>query len=116
MKQLIVIVSTLLLILSSTSTMAEGQQNGQRQGKSGNGNREAKMQQRLGLTDEQIARMKEIRQNGGSKEDMRAVLTDEQRATMFELRRQRSAQRYKVDSDQQTPSAGDGEPAEPNGG
>ena len=116
MKQLIIVISTLLLILSSTTAMAEGQQNGQRQGKSGNGNRAAKMQQRLGLTDEQIARMKEIRQNGGSKEDMRAVLTDEQRATMVELRRQRSAQRYKDTSGQQSPSAEDNEPAEPNGG
>jgi len=116
MKQLIAIVSTLLLILSSTTTMAEGQQNGQRQGKSGNDNRAAKMQQRLGLTDEQIALMREIRQNGGSREDVRAVMTDEQRATMDELRRQRSVQRYKDTSGQQSTSAGDKETAEPNGG
>lgn len=39
-----------------------------------------KMQQQLQLSDEQVAKMRQIRDEGGTTKDMRAVLTDEQRA------------------------------------
>lgn len=42
--------------------------------------REARMQQALGLSDEQVAKMAQIRKDGGSREDMRAVLTPGQQA------------------------------------
>jgi Spy/CpxP family protein refolding chaperone len=38
------------------------------------------MQKRLELTDEQVAEMRKIRGEGGSKKDMRAVLTEQQQA------------------------------------
>jgi Spy/CpxP family protein refolding chaperone len=40
----------------------------------------SKMQQQLQLSDEQVAKMRQIRDDGGSRKDMRAVLTDEQKA------------------------------------
>ncbi len=39
-----------------------------------------KMQQALKLSDEQVAKMRQIRDEGGTKKEMRAVLTDEQKA------------------------------------
>jgi Spy/CpxP family protein refolding chaperone len=48
----------------------------------------ARMQYELGITDEQRQQMREIRQNGGSREDAAAVLTDEQRRKMQQWREQ----------------------------
>ena len=47
-----------------------------------------RMQAELGLSDEQMQQMKEIRESGGSREDAAAVLTEEQREKMRELREQ----------------------------
>ena len=47
-----------------------------------------RMQENLGLSDEQVTQMREIRENGGGREDIRAILTDEQLATMKERRGQ----------------------------
>lgn len=57
-------------------------------GHSGNGgdDRFERMRQHLQLTDEQVAEMRRIREEGGSREEMRAVLTDEQRARAQEAR------------------------------
>jgi Spy/CpxP family protein refolding chaperone len=45
-----------------------------------------RMQEHLGLSDDQVAEMKAIRESGGSREDVHAVLTDEQRDQLAELR------------------------------
>ena len=50
------------------------------------GDRIARMQQHLGLSDEQVAEMREIRENGGTREAMHAVLTDDQRAQLDQMR------------------------------
>ena len=92
MKQLIVIASTLFLVLSATTVMAKGNQGGNRQGNPGNGNRGVQMQQMLGLSDGQMTQMREIRRNGGSREDMHSVFTNEQRATMEKYRSQNRSQ------------------------
>ena len=42
--------------------------------------RMTRMQAHLELTDEQVAQMREIREQGGSREDMHAILTEEQKA------------------------------------
>ena len=42
------------------------------------GDRLARMREHLQLSDDQVEQMREIRANGGSREDMHAVLTDEQ--------------------------------------
>jgi Spy/CpxP family protein refolding chaperone len=44
------------------------------------GGRKEQMRQRLGLTDQQVKDIAEIRKNGGSRDDIRAVLTPEQQA------------------------------------
>lgn len=48
--------------------------------------RAARMQQQFGISDEQMAQMRSIRQNGGSREDAHAVLTQEQQQQMREWR------------------------------
>ena len=80
---------TLVLALASTTAMAEG-----KGGPHGGGKKHmARMQQELGLTDEQVAEMRQIRQSGGSKEEVQAVLTEEQQANAKELRSERKANR-----------------------
>ncbi|MEM9256959.1 MAG: hypothetical protein AAGA91_16060 [Pseudomonadota bacterium] len=49
----------------------------------------------LGLTPEQLQQMREIRESGGSREDVRAVLTEEQRAKADALRGESKGQRDK---------------------
>jgi hypothetical protein len=58
----------------------------------GNKQRMAHIQQALGLSQEQMEQIREIRQNGGGREEIRGVLTDEQRATMDEHRAARQGQ------------------------
>ena len=55
----------------------------------------ARMQKNLGLSDEQVSQLREIRQRGGSREEIRAVFTDEQWALMQERRRQAKSQKGK---------------------
>jgi len=50
--------------------------------------RQARMQEHLGLSDEQKTKMAEIRKQGGSREDMRAVLTPQQQAKFDAMRNQ----------------------------
>lgn len=50
------------------------------------GDKLARMQQHLGLSDEQVAQMREIREKGGTREEMHAVLTDDQRAQLEQVR------------------------------
>jgi len=50
-----------------------------------------RMQNDLGLTDEQVKKMREIRDAGGTREEMQAVLTPEQRAKAMQLRKARKA-------------------------
>lgn len=64
---------------------AKAEQMRKSHGKRG-GDKLARMQQHLGLSDEQVAEMRTIRDNGGSREEMNAVLTDEQRAQLDQMR------------------------------
>lgn len=52
--------------------------------------RKARMQEELGITDEQMEKMNEIKRNGGTREEMRAVLTPEQQAKFDGLRSKRA--------------------------
>jgi superfamily I DNA and RNA helicase len=47
----------------------------------------AKMQKRLDLSDDQVKEIQEIREDGGSREDIIALLSDEQREKMKSKRR-----------------------------
>lgn len=53
--------------------------------------RKDRIQEELGLTDEQMEKMTEIRRNGGTREEMRAVLTPEQQAKFDAMRSKRAA-------------------------
>lgn len=94
-KQLIACGLGLALISGTAAVLAEKE--GDRQGANGGqrGNPEQRMQrmqrmqEHLGLSDSQMSQMREIRENGGSREDMRAVLSDEQRSTLQKHRAQR---------------------------
>ncbi len=46
-----------------------------------------KMQEHLNLSDEQVSQIRDIRSNGGSREDVANVLTEEQLSQMKELRK-----------------------------
>ena len=46
------------------------------------------MQDQFGVTDEQLSQMREIRRNGGSREEAHAVLSDDQREQMRAWREQ----------------------------
>jgi hypothetical protein len=76
---------TLSLLLAASTAWAERPEGSQGQGK--RGDRMARMQEHLGLSDAQVSEMKEIRANGGSREEVRAVLSDDQQAQMHEYRK-----------------------------
>ena len=81
MKKIVLLIICMAMI--SAVTFADDEK-----GEQDSGDRMAKMQQNLGLTDEQVAEIRHIRDNGGSKEEIMAVLTEEQLAMMKERRAQ----------------------------
>lgn len=76
--------------LAATAALAHPPEDGEgRRGKGGDPEkRMAQMQKKLGLSDEQFTQMREIKANGGSREEMLAVMTEEQRAEAKQLREQ----------------------------
>jgi len=78
-----------ILILILAMAMVSGAAfAGDKAGKRSGEDRLAKMQQNLDLSDEQVAQLRQIRDNGGNKEQILAVLTDEQLETMKKRRAQ----------------------------
>lgn len=71
----------------------------------GQGPRMAHLQLSLGLSQEQVEQIREIRQNGGGRDQVRAVLTDEQRET---LDQHRAARQGRGNGDGQRPRDGRG--------
>ena len=71
-------------LVAAPLALAEGYGQG---GKRGAGHA-AHMQEKFGVSDEQLQQMRDIRENGGSREEMRAVLTDEQRTQMEQYRQE----------------------------
>ena len=93
-----------LMLLSATAhaqidryMVPEGSDTDSEQGEdqSRGGDPLARMQKNLGLSDEQVTQLREIRQRDGSREEIRAVFTDEQWALMQERRRQAKSQKGK---------------------
>lgn len=70
------------LLLSQVSIAESGDKDERRQ------QHRQHMQEQFGVTDDQFSQMREIRSNGGSREDMKAVLSDDQRSQMREWREQ----------------------------
>ncbi len=85
---------------------AKAEQMRQAHGKRG-GDKLARMQQHLGLSDEQVAEMRSIRDNGGTREEMHAVLTDEQRAQLDRMRQQHGG-KYRGDGEGKGKDKGQG--------
>ncbi len=83
MKMVLILILALAVVSAPTSA-------GDNEGKRG-GDCMARMQEHLDLSDDQMKQIREIRENGGSREEMRAVFTDEQRALMKERRAQMEA-------------------------
>ena len=78
------------LILALSLTLVSSAVLAQSESEPPSGNKVAKlerMQNNLGLTDEQVEQMRDIRQAGGSREDMHAVLNPEQQAKAAKLRK-----------------------------
>ena len=88
MKTLISV--TLGLLLATGAAWAKHPPEGE-QGQGKRGQHMERMQQHLGLSDDQVSQMKEIRANGGSREEMReemrGVLSDDQQSQMREYRK-----------------------------
>lgn len=53
------------------------------------GKRMDRMRSYLALSDEQVAQMREVRENGGGRDEINAILTDEQREKMEALHERR---------------------------
>lgn len=89
MKKLLM--AALIVAMGAWSIPLLAGEPGHRSGGQTHEERRARMQQALGLTEAQMEEMREIRENGGTREDMHAVLTEEQRATLEEMRANRQA-------------------------
>jgi hypothetical protein len=71
--------------VASALALAESDQGGS--GKHKNHQRHAEhLQEKFGVSDDQLSQMREIRESGGSREDARAVLTDSQQGQMDQWR------------------------------
>lgn len=107
MKKLIAVTVMLVLLSATAHAQSSGYKappdSGKDTGQAGNQpagrERLQRMQNRLGLSDEQVSQLREIRQRGGSREEIRAVFTDEQWAMMQERRRQANTRRVQSDPD-----------------
>jgi Spy/CpxP family protein refolding chaperone len=85
MKKILVLI--LAMAMASAAALADDEEN-----KSTKSDRMAQMQKNLGLSDEQVAQIRQIRDNGGSKEEIHAVLTDEQLTLMKNRRAEMKGQ------------------------
>lgn len=88
--------TALVAVLATQVALAE--EGSGKHGQRGGPERMAKMQQHLGLSDDQVAQMREIRQNGGSREEVHAVLNDDQRSQLEEHRAKKAARRAEHES------------------
>lgn len=93
MRTHIAAIATTLVI--AVSPLALAQQGGQH----GKGPNLERMQQHLDLSDEQVEQIRQIRDDGGSREDVKAVLTEEQQQKMAEHRKKQ--QTHKLERMQQ---------------
>ena len=106
------LIAAALLVLLSVTAQAQAQPEGKRVG----ADQLERMQKNLGLSDEQVEQLHEIRERGGSREEVRAVFTDEQWALMQERRRQAKARRGKDQPGQYYSLPQEGQAEDPDDG
>ena len=87
MKTLAITFGLLLAPMAVLAEPPEGRHGGDR------AQHRARMQQELGLSEEQMQQMREIREQGGSRDDMQSILTDEQQGKMREMRASNKGER-----------------------
>ncbi len=90
MKKVLVLI--LAMAMASAAIFADDEESN-----SAMTDRMAQMQKNLGLSDEQVAQIRQIRDNSGSKKEILAVLTDEQLALMKKRRAEMKGQGRKDD-------------------
>ena len=90
------------LALASSMALAERPEGGR--GKGDPEQRMQRMQKHLDLSDEQVAQIREIRANGGGREEMRGVLTEDQQARAREHHQQRRARHEEAHRRQESSS------------
>jgi Spy/CpxP family protein refolding chaperone len=86
------LIAVLVAALLAAPVLADEQRGGKGgQGGPGGkgGDRIARMQEHLQLSDEQVAEMRRIRENGGTRKEMLGVLNDSQRTQLEEHRAMR---------------------------
>ena len=108
MKQFFAAIVVLVMLSATAHAQVEGKLAGADQ--------LTRMQKNLGLSDEQVAQLHELRERGASREEVRAVFTDEQWAQMQERRRQAKARRGKGQPGQYYNLPQDGQAEEPDDG
>lgn len=92
MKNLLILATCLAAlaaggVYADNDSQSKGAQGGDRK------ERMQRMREHLDLSDAQVEQMREIRESGGSREEMRAVLTEDQQAK-FDAARQRHRQKH----------------------
>ncbi len=86
MKQLLIASACVLAISTGSVLAAENDYRGKKPVDGDRKERMERMREHLDLSDAQVEQIKEIRANGGSREDVAGVLTDDQRAKLKEAR------------------------------
>ena len=86
MKRLVITV--MILTLTAATAYAQPGPNGDRPGQRAGAERMGRMQEDLGLSEAQAEQIRQIRENGGSREEIHAVLTEEQRELVKDRRSQ----------------------------
>jgi Spy/CpxP family protein refolding chaperone len=87
---------TIILGLALASNMALAERPDGARGKGNPEQRMQRMQKHLDLSDAQVSQIRDIRANGGGREEIRGVLTEDQQARIREHRQQRK-DRHKED-------------------
>jgi Spy/CpxP family protein refolding chaperone len=81
-----------VIAMLSAQVVFAGEGSG-KSGQRGGAERMARMQKHLDLSDDQVTQIRDIKQNGGSREDVQAVLTEDQLSKMQAHRAKREAKR-----------------------
>lgn len=92
-RRLTTAIMVLLMTLATGSACADKDKDKDKDGQKGPNY--SRMQKELGLTEVQVQKMRDIREAGGTRDELDAVLTDEQRAKSDELRKEHAAKSKK---------------------
>jgi Spy/CpxP family protein refolding chaperone len=95
---------TIILGLALASSMALADKPEGGRGKGNPEQRMQRMQKHLDLSDAQVSQIREIRANGGSREEMHKVLTEDQQRKMHEHRQRRKARHEETNHRQESSS------------